>query len=199
MVEKNQSVFSPQDEIIQTLEQDLREPELYIQDFWKFLPIPICYVNPVHNILDVDESLCRFAGYKATELIGEDVKILFKDEKIEELKERIFKEDFFNYDKMIFITKDKKEIPVSVSVMARKNEEGEIIGYFLSLIDISETLNFQEKLKYEVEKKTQELQEKIEELEAFHKIAVGRELKMIELKEKINQLEEELKNIKDKK
>lgn len=188
----NQDLVSPEEETLQILEQDLRELELYIQDFWRFLPLPICYVNPVHNILDVDNSLVKFSGYKATELIGEDIEKLFKDEKIKELKKKIFEQDFIEFGKMIFLTKDKKEIPTKVSAMARKSEEGDVIGYFLSIIDISETLKFQEKLQEEVKKKTQELQEKLEELETFHKIAVGRELKMIELKEKINQLEKEI-------
>lgn len=40
-----------------------------------------------------------------------------------------------------------------------------------------------------VAKRTEELQEKIKELESFHRLTVGRELKMIELKEKIKELE----------
>jgi len=198
MVEENnnQNLISTEEEIIQTLEQDLRELETYIQDFWKFLPLPICYVNPVHNILDVDNSLVEFSGYKSIELIGEDVKILFNDPQIEELKKEIFHKDSISFDKMTFLTKDKKEIPTKVIAMARKSEQGEVIGYFLAIIDISESLNFQKKLEEEVKRKTKELQEKIEELEAFHKIAVGRELKMIELKEENQKLKEELKKYK---
>ena len=177
---------NPEEEIVDALEQDLRELESYIQDFWRFLPLPICYINPVHNILDVDDYLVNFSGYKSTEIVGEDIKILFKDTaEIEDLKKKILKEESVPVRRINFLTKDKKEIPVSISAMARKSEEGEVIGYFLSIVDLTETVNFQEKLQEEVDKKTRELQEKVEELEAFHKIAVGRELKMIELKEEI--------------
>lgn len=178
--------LSPEEEIVDALEQDLRELESYIQDFWRFLPLPICYINPVHNILDVDDCLVNFSGYKSTEIVGEDIKILFKENtEIEDLKKKILKEESVPVKRINFLTKDKKEIPVSISAMARKSEEGEVIGYFLSIVDLTETVNFQEKLQEEVDKKTRELQEKIEELESFHKIAVGRELKMIELKEEI--------------
>ncbi|MDD5551780.1 MAG: PAS domain-containing protein [Candidatus Pacebacteria bacterium] len=178
--------LSPEEEIVDALEQDLRELESYIQDFWRFLPLPICYINPVHNILDVDDCLVNFSGYKSTEIVGEDIKILFKENtEIEDLKKKILKEESAPVKRINFLTKDKKEIPVSISAMARKSEEGEVIGYFLSIVDLTETVNFQEKLQEEVDKKTRELQEKVEELEAFHKIAVGRELKMIELKEEI--------------
>ncbi|MCX5782231.1 MAG: PAS domain S-box protein [Elusimicrobia bacterium] len=44
------------------------------------------------------------------------------------------------------------------------------------------------------EKKTKlELEKKIEELERFNKIAVGRDLRMVELKDKIRELEKRLK------
>ncbi|MFQ6049760.1 MAG: cache domain-containing protein [Candidatus Paceibacterales bacterium] len=45
-------------------------------------------------------------------------------------------------------------------------------------------------LDEQVRQRTKELQEKIEELEKFRKFAVGRELKMVELKEEIKRLEE---------
>lgn len=185
--------LNPEEEILQTLEQDLKELEAYIQDFWKFLPVPICYVNPVHNILDADQSLVKFSGYASTDLIGSDLGILFKDSSSQDFKKQIIEKGLILSERVVFLTKDKKEIPVEISGMARKNDEGEIVGYFISVIDVSENINFQHKLQEEVDKKTKELQEKIEELESFHRIAVGRELKMIELKEEITKLNERIK------
>ena len=46
-------------------------------------------------------------------------------------------------------------------------------------------------LENEVQARTKELQEKIKELEKFNKLSVGRELKMIELKEEIKKLKRE--------
>jgi len=43
-----------------------------------------------------------------------------------------------------------------------------------------------------IEERTKEIKERVEELERFHKLAVGRELKMIELKEEIKGLKKEL-------
>jgi len=49
-------------------------------------------------------------------------------------------------------------------------------------------------LEEQVEERTQKLQEKIEELEKFNRLTVGRELKMIELKEEIERLKKEEKD-----
>lgn len=53
-----------------------------------------------------------------------------------------------------------------------------------------------ESLDVEVKKRTKELQERIDELEKFHKLTVGRELKMIELKKSLRQAQEEIKKLK---
>jgi hypothetical protein len=50
----------------------------------------------------------------------------------------------------------------------------------------------------ELQEKTIELQKRVAELEEFHRLAVGRELKMIELKEEIKKLKEELEKFKSK-
>lgn len=54
-------------------------------------------------------------------------------------------------------------------------------------------------LDEKVKLRTKELQERIEELEKFHRLTVGRELKMIELKEKIKKLEEKIRELEKEK
>lgn len=49
-----------------------------------------------------------------------------------------------------------------------------------------------ESLEVKVHERTKELQKRIDELEKFHKVTVGRELKMMELKDEVERLKEEL-------
>lgn len=52
-------------------------------------------------------------------------------------------------------------------------------------------------LEDRVQKRTQELQKRVNELERFHRLTVGREMKMIELKDKIKELKEKIKELKN--
>ena len=49
-----------------------------------------------------------------------------------------------------------------------------------------------------IRERTKEIQERVEELERFQRLTVGRELKMVELKKEIEKLEKELKKYKEK-
>jgi hypothetical protein len=51
-----------------------------------------------------------------------------------------------------------------------------------------------ESLEEKVRERTRELEEKVLELEKFQKLAIGRELRIIELKEEIERLKKELEN-----
>ena len=51
--------------------------------------------------------------------------------------------------------------------------------------------NHTENLEQQVDGRTKQLKEKIDELERFKKVTIGRELKMVELKKQIEQIKED--------
>jgi len=53
-----------------------------------------------------------------------------------------------------------------------------------------------EELEERVQKRTQEMQKRVNELERFHRLTVGREMKMMELKDEIKELKKKLKEAK---
>jgi DNA-binding transcriptional MerR regulator len=58
---------------------------------------------------------------------------------------------------------------------------------------IKELKELSENLGQQVEERTKELQEKVEELERINRLAIGREIRMVELKQKLKELEEKPK------
>ena len=58
--------------------------------------------------------------------------------------------------------------------------------------DLEERIKSLEKTTNELEKTKKELEEKLEELEKFHKLTMGREKRIIELKDKIWELERKM-------
>jgi len=171
------------------IKEDLEDLKKYIQDFTLFLPLAFSLISPFHMILSVNQAFKNLTGYDEMEVTGRDISFLFLDKaKLENFKKTIAKTGKKISQELTLITKDKNRIPVNVIALARKSEEGDFQGYFLTISDISQSKKFQEELERQVAERTKELQGKIEELEKINRLTVGRELKMIELKEEIAKL-----------
>lgn len=161
--------------------EDLMQLESYVRAFWEFLPIPICYVNPAFNIIDAGKKFEQFSGFEASELIGQGLERFFLDpQEVREIEKKTKEEEAIFKKETVFLTKGDREVPVSISVAPRKDEKNNVIGYFFAFLDITERKKFE-----------QELKERIEALERFQRIAVGRELKMVELKEALQRAKEQ--------
>jgi PAS domain S-box-containing protein len=182
------------------IKKDLENLKKYIEELTLFLPLPFCIVNPRHLIVGANQALKELTGYDEMETVGQDISFLFLDkEKVNDFKEEIFKTDKKVYRELVLVKKDGTRIPVSIIALARKSIDGDFQGYFLTISDISKTKEFQEELEKKVKEKTKELEEKIEELERFSKLTMGRELKMVELKNEIARLQQEIKMLKNNK
>jgi len=179
MVEKKQKTKI---DLREVLEKDLSLLQEYIEGFWDFLPIPVCEVNTPFNIINFGRKFSEFFGYPKEEIIGQNLEMFFRSKKtFDGLKKKVLKEGEVSQEEVIVLNKKGEEIPVSLSAKARVLEK-EIISCFFGFVDLRQ-----------VKEKERELEEKIEELERFQKLAVGRELKMIALKEEIKELKEKLK------
>lgn len=156
--------------------QDLVILQRYIKVLWDFLPLPLCDINGALIIINVGKKFLEFFGYSEEEIVGESIKKIFASfDEFKRFRKELEKEEIFQKE-FNLSTKDKQIIPAFVFAKARK-EEQMIISYFVAFIDLRE-----------LKERERKLQEKIEELEIFHRLAVGRELKMLELKEEIARL-----------
>jgi len=180
---------------LQSLEEELKNLERFIDEFSIFLPLAVCMITPVGTIIYTNRSFLKLTQYKEIEIAGQDINILFENrEELEKLNKETLEKKLVEGKEMILISKDGKKIPVSIYVSLREDEKGAPVGYFLAFLDMTEIKKLREELEEKVRERTKELQERINELEKFHKLTVGRELKSIELKEEIKRLKKELED-----
>jgi PAS domain S-box-containing protein len=152
-------------EKLQTLQKDLEDLELYIEEFSSFLPISVCTINPLGIIIDVNKSFEQLSEYKSIEVVGEPLNSVFLEKKeIGKIEEEIQKRKKFWRGELTLITKNKKKIPVAVFVSQRRDREGNYIGYFVGLTDISEFKELEQSLEERVRERTVELEKRTKEL-----------------------------------
>lgn len=153
----------------------------HIELLWNFLPIPIFDINSALVIINAGKKFFEFFGYEPGEIIGEEIKKIFPTQgEFEKFKKELLEKRGISQKEFEVLTKKGERIPVLVFATPRE-EEGVLLGYFVAFIDLRE-----------IKEKERELREKIEELENFERLAVGRELKMVELKQKIEELEKKM-------
>ncbi len=160
MIEKKQNGEKSVIEELKRAKEDLEDLETYIEEFSYFLPLAICAVNPPKFVIDVNQAFQKLTGYKASEIIGEPLDLIFSEKKEANLfLDQSQKQTAPRVKDLILVSRNKRKIPVSVSVSIRKDNKGNFIGYFLALNDISETKKAREKLEERVEERTRELED----------------------------------------
>lgn len=156
------------------------------------------------RIIQINEAVEAW-GYKKEDLIGKPVVEVLAKRSLPNLKEernKTLKTGVMRNLELIGLRKNGSEFPVLVNVTLMKDAKGKPTGRIFAIRDITELKRLQENDKAaaaenaraeEAEKYSKELEAKVKELEEFHDVAVGRELKMIELEEEIEKLERKLK------
>lgn len=164
---KAQDALEDSEKKYRTIVENINDA-LYVHDF-------------MGNIIDVNENASKMLGYTREELIVANLSMIDSEENTRQLPERM--EQLFKLNSILFeglhVRKDGRIIPVEVSAKVITREGNGMIQGFVR--DITERKQAEE-----------EIQKRIKELEDFYDMAIGRELRMIELKEEIENLKEEL-------
>jgi len=152
--------------LLQITKEDLQDLERYVQELSMFLPLPICTVNPLGIIVNVNKAFSDLTGYKEMEVTGEKAEMLFSQRTAfrEFEKQLLRQEKKVLFKELTLLTKERKEVPVRVAGGVRKDEEDNIIGYFLAISDISEIKSLQQELERKVKERTAELEKRTKEL-----------------------------------
>ena len=140
---------------LKTLKEDFDDLKKYLDEIKEILPIAVCTLSSFWVIVDVNKATEILTGYKPLEIIGHPLDIILKEkQKLEKVKKEVEKRKKAISKELVLISKSKKRIPVNISIVCRKDPEGNPIGYFLIVSDISRSKRYQEDL----EKRTEELE-----------------------------------------
>jgi len=120
------------------MENELFVLENYINAIWQFLPVPVAYLNLQGVILDVSDSFTDMLHYRKDELVGGTLVGLFTEQgKMETIHHLTLEKSRASSHECVIKNKEGQSIPVDVSTLIRKDENGNVIGYFVALSDIS--------------------------------------------------------------
>lgn len=182
-----------EEEKIKTLLEDISLLESYAYDLFAFTPLPLCFVNPKGMVLEVNPAFVKVTGYNEYDVVGENIMLFMEEKEVERILKKTMEENIVEGEKTAVKKKDGSDLLVMVSTKIRKTKEDGINGAFFSFFDLTEVKEKEEK----VQESNKKLQEKMEEMEKINSLTIGRELKMVELKEEVEKLKEELKKCKE--
>ncbi|MCP6718396.1 MAG: ATP-binding protein [Patescibacteria group bacterium] len=128
---------SSEEKKLALLADDLASLENYIHDLFSFSPLPICFISPIGVVLEINPAFEDISGFKSYEVIGEPIEQVFDKKQAESLTKETLKQGFIAGKEMSFSPKAKDKMSVQVFTRARKDEAGEVVGYFLGFFDLT--------------------------------------------------------------
>lgn len=171
-------------------------------------------IDPKGYIVTWNSGARLLKGYRDEEIIGQHIRCFYTEadrqtDKASRLLERAMKEGRVE-DEGWRVRKDGSKFWADVVITALLDENNVLRGFAKVTRDLTERRNAEEALKESknmLEKRVAErtlelnetnavLQDRLEELEQFHDVVVGRELKLIELEKEIQRLQQEIEHLK---
>ena len=153
------------------------------RDIMETVPDIIYVLDMNGKLIRWNSKLAVFTGLSSGELMGRHaLEFIFEEDR--EITAEAIREAYEKGQaeiEMSIIRKDGTPVPHHWTAALLKDEQGNAIGITGIGRDISER-----------KRREDELKKKNEDLELFNRLAVGRELKMIELKKEVNSLLKEL-------
>jgi PAS domain S-box-containing protein len=160
------------------MEEKFRELSSYTRTLIESSLDPLVTINAEGKVTDANKAAAKIRGVSIKELIGSNfAKYFTEPEKAQEVVKKAFARGYASGFPLTFKNRNGKLTNVLYNASAYRNEKGNVVGVFGSARDITELKKAEDSLK-----------EHTEEVEKLNKIMVGRELKMVELKQEIAKL-----------
>jgi PAS domain S-box-containing protein len=149
-------------------------------------------IDPTGQIALANQSLLTDLGYQEDELRTKTLNSVLADDPgklpFTELRQKM---PLTNYPSEL-VSKTGERVPVSINASLATGESQEIAGIVLVLRDtrqVNDLINGLRQKTNELEISKSQLERNIGELERFNKMVIDREIKMVELKKRIAELE----------
>jgi len=153
---------------------------------------PLVTISPEGKITDVNEATIKATGISREKLIGTDFSDYFTEpEKARQGYQQVLKEGYVTDYSLTIRHRNGQLTDVLYNASVYKDVTGNVLGVFAAARDVTA----QKKAEEEVAEQRKKELIKLAELERFQKLTVGRELKMIELKNEINELKSKLTTV----
>ncbi len=150
---------------------------------------PLVTISTEGKITDMNEATVNITGMEREKLIGSDFFNYFTEpQKAREVYQEVFAKGSVADSPLTLRHKDGKLTDVLFNGSVYKDDRGNVLGVVIVARDVTEQKQLAER---EIAGREKELM-RIEELERFRKLTVGRELKMIELKKEIEELKSKI-------
>ncbi len=129
------------------LEEQLREQQTYLRGLIESSVDGLVTVDPEGFITDVNEQMCRMAGYSREGLIGTTFKRYFTEpDRADVGVKRTFAEGVVTNYELVLQTKGGRKATVSFNASVFRGADGRVQGIFASARDISEQARLQKQL-----------------------------------------------------
>jgi len=142
-------------------------------------------LDPLVTITDLNEATARVTGRSRDSLIGTDFADNFTNpETARESYRRVFAEGSVTDYSLTICHRNGRQVEVLYNASLYKDSGGKVLGVVAAARDVTA----QRRAESELAAQRETEMKRLAELERFHELTVGRELKMIELKQEIAEL-----------
>jgi len=177
-------------------EEDLKENEEKFKSYIHYSPLGVFIVDEKGKFVEVNTAASELTGFKIDELLTMSIPNLFTDETLSEA--------INHFEQVKQVGEATVDIPYihkngSIShwiVSAVKLTDNKFLGFVTDITELKsaqeEITTLNSELEIKIEDRTTELKVKIDELERMNKLFIGRELRIKELRDKIEELNKQL-------
>ncbi|MCX6245285.1 MAG: PAS domain S-box protein [Bacteroidetes bacterium] len=186
--------------------QELRVSERKYRRLFDSMRDGFVMMNMEKQIIEVNSAYLEMTGYTQEELYSMKGIRNIVPERWYPIVDKILEQQLKVYGytdvfELEYVRKNGTIFPLELRLFLIKNEQGGNEGIWGIVRDITERKKMEQELmqmnallEVKVNEKTQELRERVSELERFNRATIDRELRMKELRTKIEELEKKLGN-----